>query len=76
MGRLKGVPQTGVVATKRRENKGRREAHQEAMVAGTVSHDLPAPRVPELFRDLQATYWQGLKTVPDPRSPGNIVSPL
>lgn len=76
MGRLKGVTQTGLVAAKRRERKARRETHKEALVAGTVSNDLPAPLVPDLFRDIQTTYWQCLEAVPDPRAAPKIVYPL
>jgi hypothetical protein len=76
MGRQKGVTQTGRVAAKRRERKARREAHKEALVAGTVSSELPAPLVPELFQDIQMTYWPWLKAVPDPRVPATRIDPL
>ena len=76
MGRLRDVKQTGLVAAKRRERKARREAHKEALVAGTVADAMPAPVVPEVFRDIQTTYWQCLEAVPDPRAARKIVYPL
>jgi len=76
MGRAKGVKQTGCVAAQRRERAVQRQTHKEAIVAGTIAADLPEPLVPELFQDIQATYWACLKAVPDPRASGNTIYPL
>lgn len=76
MARLKGVQQTGRVAAQRREGKARRDAHKEALVAGTVSHDLPAPLVPDLFREIHTIYWPCVHAVPDPRAKAPSVYPL
>ncbi len=76
MGRAKGVQQTGRVAVERRQRTAQRQAHKEAIVAGTVASDLPEPLVPALFEDIQTTYWNCLKSVPDPRSASHVIYPL
>lgn len=76
MGKVKGVKYTGLAAAKRRERQVARKAHKEGILAGTISSNFPEPLVPEVFQNIQETYWNCLKAVPDPRRSSQIVYPL
>lgn len=67
---------TGEKAKHRKERQAKRQRHIQALRDHDVSEELPEILLPEIFLDLSATYWDCLKTVPDPRSPDKRVYPL
>ena len=61
---------------RRKAKQEERQNHIQGLQDGTVTEELPEPIFPEIFKDIQDTYWESLKSVPDPRSPINSVYPL
>lgn len=60
----------------RRAKQEARQSHIKAVENGQAEEELPAPLFPDVFKDIQDTYWNALKSVPDPRSPGKRIYPL
>ncbi len=67
---------TGKKAKERRNNQVQRQQHIQAIESGEVSEDLPEAIVPEVFNDINETYWATLKSIHDPRDPNRRVYPL
>ena len=76
MGRLKGVKETGASSLHRKLQSKRRREHKQQLESGEISSDLPEVLIPEIFLDLQKTYWDCLKLVEDPRESTKVVYPL
>jgi hypothetical protein len=67
---------TGEKAQHRKERQAERQRHIEAVERSEVSEELPDILVPAIFSEIRETYWNCLKSVPDPRMPHNRVYPL
>ena len=76
MGRLKGVKETGASSLHRKLQSKRRREHKQQLESGEISSDLPEVLIPEIFLNLQKTYWDCLKLVEDPRESTKVVYPL
>ena len=60
----------------RRENRQKRQSRIRAIERGEVVEELPEPLLPEPFKEIEETYWNVLKQVPDPRDSSKSVYPL
>jgi len=67
---------TGENARHRKDRQAERQKHIEALKENAVSEELPEILIPDIFLEIQETYWESLKSVPDPRSPDKRVYPL
>lgn len=67
---------TGEQARHRKEMQEKRQRHIQALERNEVVEELPEALLPEVFLDIQETYWDCLKSVPDPRSEDKRVYPL
>jgi len=67
---------TGEKARHRKQRRAERGNHIRAIRDNKVEEDLPEPLLPDVFSDIRETYWDALKSVPDPRSPHHRVYPL
>lgn len=67
---------TGDQVKYRKERHAKRQDHIQALQQNEFVEELPEALLPDVFLDIQETYWESLKAVPDPRSPGKRVYPL
>ncbi len=67
---------TGEKARQRKQRQSKRREHIQAIRENRVEEDLPEPLLPDVFSDMRETYWDALKSVPDPRSSHHRVYPL
>lgn len=67
---------TGEQAKHRRDRKAERQKHIQALHENEVAEELPKVLLPDIFFGIQETYWESLKSVPDPRIPGKRIYPL
>jgi hypothetical protein len=67
---------TGEKAKHRKDRQAERQKHIQALNENGVSEELPEFLLPDIFLGIQETYWDCLKSVPDPRSPEKRVYPL
>jgi hypothetical protein len=67
---------TGEKAKHRKERQVERQKHIEALEKNEVTEELLAVLLPDIFLGMQETYWDILKSVPDPRISGKRVYPL
>ncbi len=67
---------TGERAKHRKDRQTKRQSHIHALEKNEVAEELPDALLPDVFLGIQETYWESLKAVPDPRSPGKRVYPM
>lgn len=67
---------TGEKIKARKERQSLRSRHIEAIQNNEIEEEIPEPLFPKVFQDIQATYWEVLKHIPDPRDPKRRVYPL
>ncbi len=67
---------TGEKARYRKERHAERQKHINALRENEVTEELPEILLPDIFLEIKETYWDSLKSVPDPRSPEKRVYPL
>lgn len=67
---------TGKQAKHRRDRQAERRKHIQALNENEVTEELPEILIPDIFLEIQETYWDSLKSVPDPRSPEKRIYPL
>lgn len=67
---------TGEKIKARESKQVERQNHIKALETQTATEELPEPLFPELFTDIQESYWEMLKSVPDPRNRERRVYPL
>ena len=67
---------TGEQAKHRRDRQAERQKHIQALNKNEVAEELPEILIPDIFLEIQETYWESLKSVPDPRSPDKRIYPL
>jgi hypothetical protein len=67
---------TGEKAKHRKERQAERQRHIQALKENEITEELPEVLLPDIFLGIQETYWDMLKSVPDPRNSGRRVYPL
>jgi hypothetical protein len=67
---------TGEKAKHRKDRQAERQKHIHALKGNEIIEELPEVLLPDIFLEIQETYWDSLKSVPDPRSSGKRVYPL
>ena len=67
---------TGETAQHRKDRQAARLRHILAIEGNEVVEELPEALLPEIFSGIRETYWECLKSVPDPRCQGKSVYPL
>ena len=67
---------TGEQAKHRRDRQAERQKHIQALNENGVAEELPEVLLPDIFLEIQETYWESLKSVPDPRISGKRIYPL
>jgi len=67
---------TGEKARHRRERQAERQKQIQALKENKATEELPEILIPDIFLEIQETYWDRLKSVPDPRSPEKRIYPL
>jgi hypothetical protein len=67
---------TGEQARHRKDRHAERWKHIHALEENEVSEELPEILLADIFLEIHETYWESLKSVPDPRSPDKRVYPL
>ena len=67
---------TGEKAKHRKDRQVERQKHIQALKENEVSEELPEVLLPDIFLEIQETYWDCLKSVSDPRSRNKRVYPL
>jgi hypothetical protein len=67
---------TGEQARHRKDRQEERRKHIRAIEANEVTEELPEILLPDIFAEIRETYWESLKSVPDPRSRDKRVYPL
>jgi hypothetical protein len=67
---------TGEKARHRKNRQAERQKHIHALKENEAIEELPEVLLPDIFLEIQETYWDSLKSVPDPRSSGKLVYPL
>lgn len=67
---------TGDTDGHRQEKHENRQSHIQGLLENRIAEELPDLLVPEVFKGIQDTYWDCLKSIPDPRNPEKRVYPL
>jgi len=67
---------TGEKAKHRKNRRSERQKHIKALKKNEAFEELPEVLLPDIFLEIQETYWESLKSVPDPRSSDKRVYPL
>ena len=60
----------------RQERHEKRRNHIQGLLENSIVEELPDILVPEVFKGIHDTYWECLKSIPDPRNPDQRVYPL